>query len=44
MPGGGEAKAACEPMDVIGLFPLTGGALVPALLALAAASDCELII
>ena len=31
-------------MDVPGLFPDTGGAFSPALLALAAASDLELIV
>jgi hypothetical protein len=37
-------KAACDPIEVIGLFPLTGGAFSPARLDLAAASDLELIL
>jgi hypothetical protein len=42
--GGILEKAAAEPTDVPGLFPDTGGAFSPALLALAAASDLELIL
>jgi hypothetical protein len=38
------ANAACEPMEVIGLEPLTGGAGSLLRLALAAAIDLELLI